>query len=139
VTYQSGLPLALTQATNFNAFAGFGSQRPNLVGDVNAVAGGPSTAQWFNTKAFQTAPQFTIGAASRNPVRGPGYRNVDFALSRRFQLRERLSFEFRAEVFNLTNTPPLGNPAVELGNADFGSITSAGDPRVVQLGLKLKF
>ena len=139
VTYQSGLPLALTQATNFNAFAGFGSQRPNLVGDVNAVPGGRSAAQWFNTKAFQIAPQFTIGTASRNPVRGPGYRNVDFALSRTFQLVERSSFEFRAEVFNLTNTPPLGNPATILGNADFGSITSAGDPRVIQLGLKLKF
>ncbi|HUQ90280.1 MAG TPA: hypothetical protein VM120_01285, partial [Bryobacteraceae bacterium] len=139
VTYQSGLPLALTQATNFNAFAGFGSQRPNVVGDVNALPGGRSTAQWFNTKAFQTAPQFTIGTASRNPVRGPAYRNVDFALSRSFQLPERLSFEFRAEVFNLTNTPPLGNPATILGNADFGSITSAGDPRVIQLGLKLKF
>lgn len=139
VTYQSGLPLALTQATNFNAFAGFGAQRPNLAGDVNAVPGGPSTAQWFNTKAFRTAPQFEIGTASRNPVRGPGYRNTDFALSRSFQLPERLSFEFRAEVFNLTNTPPLGNPAVVLGNADFGSITSAGDPRIVQFGLKLKF
>jgi hypothetical protein len=138
-TYQSGLPLALTQATNFNAFAGFGSQRPNVAGDVNTVAGGRSAAQWFNTKAFQAAAQFTIGTASRNPVRGPGYRNTDFALSRSFQLPERLSFEFRAEVFNLTNTPPLGNPATILGNADFGSIMSAGDPRVVQLCLKLKF
>ena len=47
--------------------------------------------------------------------------------------------DVRAEVFNLTNTPPTGNPALILGNADFGSITRAGDPRVFQLGIKLKF
>jgi len=39
----------------------------------------------------------------------------------------------------LTNTPPLGNPNGVLGNAAFGTITSAGDPRVIQFGLKLNF
>lgn len=47
--------------------------------------------------------------------------------------------EFRAEAFNLTNTPPLGAPNGVLGSPGFGSITSAGDPRVVQLGLKVTF
>lgn len=32
-TLQSGVPLAVTQITNFNAFAGFGTQRPNLMRD----------------------------------------------------------------------------------------------------------
>lgn len=139
VTLQSGLPLAVSQATNFNAFAGFGVQRPNLVGDPNQVPGGRSTAQWFNTSAFQMAPQFTIGTASRNPVRGPSYRNMDLALIKRTAIREEMNVEFRAEVFNFTNTPPLGAPAVVLGNAGFGSITSAGDPRVIQLALKFNF
>jgi hypothetical protein len=43
------------------------------------------------------------------------------------------------EIFNLTNTPPLGNPNGVLGNEAFGTITSAGDPRVIQFGLKLNF
>ena len=54
-------------------------------------------------------------------------------------LLEGLTLEFRAEAFNLTNTPPLGAPNGVLGSPGFGSITSAGDPRVVQLGLKVIF
>ena len=38
VTLQSGVPVAVTQTTNFNAFAGFGVQRPNLVGDPELPA-----------------------------------------------------------------------------------------------------
>jgi hypothetical protein len=138
LSLQSGLPLAVSQATNFNAFAGFGVQRPNRVS--NPENGAPrTTAQWFNTSAFQTAPQFTLGSSSRNPVRGPAYRNTAIALIKRTPVRERMNLELRAEVFNLTNTPPLGAPAVVQGAAGFGSITSAGDPRVVQLALKLNF
>ena len=84
-------------------------------------------------------PQFTIGNASRNRVRGSHYRNLDMALIKRVHFGEGRSFEFRAEVFNLTNTPPLGVPNTVVGSAGFGSITSAGDPRVIQLGAKLNF
>ena len=95
--------------------------------------------RFFNTDAFQVAPQFIVGNSSRNPVRGPDFRNADVALSKRTYLRERMNLEFRAEVFNLTNTPPLGAPNIVLGSAGFGSITSAGDPRVIQFALKLNF
>ena len=54
-------------------------------------------------------------------------------------LGTRASFELRLEAFNLLNTPQLGTPAGVLGAANFGSITTAGDPRVLQLGLKLLF
>ena len=93
---------------------------------------------WFNTAAFATAPQFTLGTASRNPVRGPSYRNVDLAVTRRIPARVG-TFEARAEIFNLLNTTPLGAPAAVLGAANFGTITTAGDPRVVQLALKFLF
>jgi hypothetical protein len=137
ISIQSGIPLAVTQATNFNAFAGFGIQRPDRVG--NPVLDNPSTAMWFDTAAFQTAPQFTIGTSTRNPVRGPGVRNMDLALVRQTKLQENVNMEFRAEFFNFTNTPLLSAPAVVLGNAGFGSITSAGDPRVIQCAMKLTF
>ncbi|MFB3920150.1 MAG: TonB-dependent receptor domain-containing protein [Terriglobia bacterium] len=139
LSLQSGLPLAVTQATNFNSFAGFGTQRPNRLADPVVSASRASTAEWFNTGAFAVAPQFTLGTSSRNPVRGPGYRNLDFALLKRTSVTERVDLQFRAEVFNLTNTPLLGAPNVVLGTPGFGSITSAGDPRVIQIGLKLEF
>lgn len=139
VTVQSGLPLAVTQATNFNAFAGFGTQRPNRVANPDLPSSQQSTAKFFDTDASQVAPQFTIGSSSRNPARGPNYRNTDLALIKRTYIGERMNVEFRAEAFNLTNTPPPGAPNVVLGTPGFASITSAGDPRVIQLALKLNF
>ncbi len=138
-TLQSGIPLAVTQQTNFNAFAGFGAQRPNLVGDPELPSSERSTAQWFDTSAFAVAPQFTLGSSSRNPVRGPGYRNLDLAFIRRVELKADWHLEVRVEIFNVTNTPPLGAPNTVFGNPAFGTIATAGDPRVVQLGLKLNF
>src|SRR6185369_7338094 len=82
VTLQSGIPIAVTQTTNVNAFAGFGVQRPNQIADPTLPAAQRSPSQWFNTAAFTAAPQFTLGSASRNPVRGPAYREVDLALMR---------------------------------------------------------
>jgi hypothetical protein len=139
IQLQSGLPLAVTQLTNFNAFAGFGTQRPNLTADPNLASSERTTARFFNTSAFTIAQQFTLGNSSRNPVRGPQYRNADIALIKRTYFGENTNIEFRAEAFNVTNTPPLGAPATVAGAAGFGSITSAGDPRVLQFGLKVNF
>ena len=137
VLLQSGMPFATTQSTNFNAFAGFGVQRPNVVASFDLPADQRNPSKWFNTAAFQTAPQFTLGNASRNPVRGPHYRDGDIAFIKHIRLRERLDLEFRAEIFNLTNTPAFGQPNGVLGNAAFGTIVStAADPRVIQFGLK---
>jgi hypothetical protein len=139
VTLQSGIPIAVTQATNFNAFAGFGVQRPNISGDPTLPADQRTAAQWFNTSVFSVAPQFTLGSASRNPVRGPSYRDVDFALMRRIPISAGQAIEIRAEAFNLLNTINLGSPNAVVGAANFGTITTALDPRVVQLAVKLIF
>jgi hypothetical protein len=61
------------------------------------------------------------------------------ALSRRVPVTAGAAIELRAEAFNLLNTSPLGNPNGVAGSAAFGSITTAGDPRVVQLAVKLLF
>ena len=71
-------------------------------------------------------------------MRGPGYRNLDVALSRRVALGKP-SLEVRVEAFNVTNTPPLGAPNGTFGSAAFGTNTSAGDPRVFQLALRVLF
>ena len=139
VTLQSGIPLAMTQVTNFNSFAGFGTQRPNRIADPDLPTSQQTTGQFFNTAAFKVAPQFTLGNSSRNPVRGPHYHDADLAIIRHVVFDESKSLQLRAEFFNLTNTPPLGAPNVVVGSAGFGSIISAGDPRVIQVGLKFEF
>lgn len=138
-TLQSGVPLAVTQVTNFNAFAGFGTQRPNIIRNPTLPPRERTADRWFDTSAFAIAPQFTLGNSSRNPVRGPRYRNIDLAIARRTRTAGRVSLEARAEVFNLLNTPAFGAPNTVVGSAAFGTITSAGDPRVVQIAAKLVF
>jgi hypothetical protein len=139
LTLQSGVPIAVAQGTNSNAFAGFGTQRPNLSGNPTLPSDERSVSGWFDTAVFTAAPQFTLGNSSRNPVRGPGYRNLDLALMRRIRLSTGTNLEIRAEAFNVTNTPPLGAPNGTFGAAAFGTITSAGDPRVIQLAVKVIF
>ena len=133
------MPVAIAQTTDNNAFAGFGTQRPNLIGDPELPSDERSVSRWFNTATFQAAPAFTIGTSSRNPVRGPGFKSLDLALIRRVAISANQAFEFRAEAFNVTNTPPFGAPNTTVGSAAFGTITTAGDPRVIQLALKFIF
>ena len=135
---QSGMPVTVTQATNNNAFAGFSLQRPNIVGNPSLPPGQRTPAHYFNTAAFAMAPQFVIGTASRNPVRGPAYRDLDFALVKNTKLFRETDLQFRAEMFNITNTPAFSQPNGSYGSTAFGSITSTTtDPRVVQLALRL--
>ncbi len=139
MSLQSGMPVTITQATNNNSFAGFALQRPNLVGKPALSPGQRTPGHYFNTSAFATAPQFTIGDASRNPVRGPAYRDLDIALVKHVLLYRETGMEFRAELFNATNTPGYAQPNGSFGTPAFGSITStATDPRVIQLALRLR-
>ncbi len=134
---QSGMPVTVTQATNNNAFAGFSLQRPNIVANPH-LASGRSPAKFFNTAAFATAPQFAIGTASRNPVRGPSYRDLDVALVKHTAVSERTKVEFRAELFNVLNLAAFSQPNGSFGAAAFGTITSTTtDPRVVQFAVRV--
>jgi hypothetical protein len=135
---QSGMPVTVTQATNNNAFAGFALQRPNLIVNPSLSPDLRNPGHFFNTAAFATAPQFVIGNASRNPVRGPAYRDLDLALVKQTHLAEKASLEFRAEIFDITNTPAFAQPNGNFGSAAFGSITATTtDPRVLQFALRL--
>jgi len=135
---QAGDTVVVTQGTNNNSSLGYYIQRPNRAADPNTFAA-RSAAQWFNTAAFTVAPQFTLGNSPRNPVRGPGLQDADLMLGKTFRFRERTSVEFRAEVFNVSNTPPLNDPNGSFGTAAFGTITSAGNPRVFEIAGKVHF
>jgi hypothetical protein len=138
MTLQSGMPVTVTQATNNNAFAGIALQRPNIVANPSLSPELRQPSHYFNTAAFTTAPQFTFGNASRNPVRGPAYRDLDMALVKHTHVGEKTDAEFRAEVFNVTNTPAFAQPNGSFGSAAFGSITSTStEQRVVQFALRL--
>ena len=135
---QSGMPVTVVQANNLNSFAGFVLQRPNVTEPTALPAGQRTTAHFFRTAAFSAAPEFTLGNASRNPARGPAYRDLDVAAVKHTAIAERFDLELRAEVFDITNTPAFGQPNGSFGAAAFGSITSTvADPRVIQFALRL--
>jgi hypothetical protein len=134
---QSGMPVVVTQGTNNLAYAGFVIQRPNLVRNPALPNDQRTPAQFFDTTAFQNAGN-AIGNASRDPVRGPAFRDLDMALVKHTSLPRSTDLELRAEVFNVTNTPAFSQPNGSFGTTAFGSITSTTtDPRVIQLALRL--
>jgi Carboxypeptidase regulatory-like domain len=92
---------------------------------------------WFNTDPTQigTIP-FTYGNISRNFLRGPGVVDFDMSFVKNFRLAESKMFEFRAEFFNMFNTPAFGQPVGTVGSPFFGEIQSAGPARQIQFGLK---
>jgi hypothetical protein len=70
---------------------------------------------------------------------GPGVANLDISLLKDTNLTERFRLQFRAECFNLTNTPIFAEPDANVNSLAFGRISTAADPRRLQLGLKLIF
>jgi hypothetical protein len=60
-------------------------------------------------------------------------------LGKTFRISERVNLEFRAEAFNISNTPPLNDPNGSFGAAAFGTITTAGNPRVLEFAAKIHF
>ena len=82
------------------------------------------------------------GNQERNALRGPSFRTLNLGVSKNFSLAERLRTQFRAEMFNLTNTPQFNTPNVDLNNASaFGTFqgTRLATNRQIQLGLRLSF
>jgi hypothetical protein len=81
-----------------------------------------------------------FGNTGRNILSGPPQRNVDFAVSKRFAIREPLNAEFRSEFFNVFNMVSFANPASNIAASNFGVIgATVGNPRVIQFALKLIF
>jgi hypothetical protein len=129
-----------------NTLTGGGLDRPNVVGNLS-VPGDRSRADqiahWFNPAAFVAPPTGVFGNAGRNFAYGPGSANVDVGLFKSFTNPKgdrwgRL--QFRAEIFNVLNQVNLWQPTTTLNaGANFGRITSAGSPRIVQFGLKYLF
>lgn len=140
LTLASGVPLVFGTAAN-TSFTFGGGQHPDVVGDP-VLSSGKSIYRWFNTAAFAQPANFTSGNLSRTytGVRTDRARNLDFSLFKNFGLTERFKLQFRAEAFNVTNTPVFGAPGTTVNGVNFGVITGQSNvPRNIQLALKLLF
>ena len=140
----SGRRLNVT-LTSDPARTGIANQRPNLV--LDDPYGDKSYTNYLNRAAFAEPALGTLGNLQRNGIVGPGTKVVDVALVRLFRLGGTHTVEARAEAFNAFNwfnpsTNPLtfnNSPVVNLNNVQFGRITAADDPRILQFAVKYSF
>ena len=121
-----------------------GPDRPGQLFD--ARLGHPTLAHYFNTAAFAPQPLGTIGTTQRDALFGPHYRHVDLSLFKDFGLTERVNLQFRAETYNVSNTPSYqildGSGSVQVGSSSFGTVQNTDsnyNPRLYQFALKAQF
>ncbi len=127
------------------------ANRPNRVLGQPLRVPNPGFDQYFNPKAFEvppTVPNFrgapiqTFGNAGRSILRGPGSRNLDLSVFKNIRTSEKTSLQFRAEAFNISNTPTFQLPgartaALTVGDPAFGKLTGSQTVgRQIQFGLK---
>jgi hypothetical protein len=140
--FASGFPLRL-EAPNALATYGFSILNARVDNLANLAVSQRTPEAWFNTSAVGAPAPFTLGNAPRftSELRADGTHHADVTLAKNFPLTERLRMQFRAEAYNVTNTPQFSPPGLTIGNADFGQIngTRFNDRRNIQLGLKLLF
>jgi hypothetical protein len=139
VTFASGLPInpQLTGGQSSNGLAN-ATNRPDKVAPVSY----PHTAgQWFSTASFAAPAVGAWGDAGHNSLRGPSRQNWNLSMFKSFVISESRGsrFELRVESFNTWNHTEFNQVSNALGSSNFGQVTSAFDPRVIQLGGKLYF
>jgi len=140
-TSKSGLPLSITGGGNTNEWGG--GQRPDQVGDPNAIAkrgiGQGGQPAWFNTAAFQAPAPYSLGNTARYLpyLRAPKYNDWDASLQKIWELHEHLNLEGRAEFYNLANHPNFYTPDTGITDGNYGQISQAFDAREIQFAMKL--
>ena len=138
-TAQTGIPFNVLISRD-QANIGRGNQRPNVVGTPSANCGSGHLVGCIDSSAFALPAQFTFGNAGRNILVGPGLVDADFSVFKEFPIKERLKFQFRAEMFNIFNHPNFGNPNTTWNTGSFGNITqTTTNNRDIQFGVKLVF
>jgi hypothetical protein len=139
MNFQSGSPDHMSAPGN--GF-GFAWQAPNIANAANVSLPNPTVQEWFNTSALTAPPAYTIGTAPRRieQLRQDGVHAADVSIMKNFMIREPLKLQFRAEFFNISNTPQFSAPNTSVGSSTFGQVTSLWNtPRDVQFGLRLDF
>jgi hypothetical protein len=143
----NGTPFTVT-ASSSSLNAPDETQTADQVDPVVAKLGGiGSSSPYYNPAAFAAVTAVRYGTSGRNILRGPGLVNVDTALFRNFQVKERWHIQLRGEAYNLSNTPHFNNPSANVSSGGFMTITSAlsrasnveGGERQFRVALRIRF
>jgi hypothetical protein len=140
--FSTGFPVYIHQSQGDYSLIGESStDTPNLVGPVQTQdprrsgPNGPNT--YFFPGSFTSEQLGQFGTASRRFFHGPGILNTDISIAKDTHLNERFELELRADWFNIFNHAQFNNPVGDYSASNFGEVTSARDPRIGQLSLKV--
>jgi hypothetical protein len=140
--YQSGAPFTVRSGVD-NSRTALGQDRAKLTGASQEAPAGADKRVWFNSAAFAVNDVGTFGDVGRNTLYGPQLYSFDMGAFKNFRVTEQVGIQFRAEFFNIFNQVNFNNPNNTVNGGGFGTITSlnpaAGDPRIIQFGLKVAF
>ena len=135
---QSGQPLTPTGTVVTGPLSV--TRRGNYVAGQSINFSNPSPTQWFNTNAFTLASPTALGTAGTGCILGPAWYTWDFSMRKTFKLpREGMTFGFQADAFNAFNRANWQNPNTTIGNASFGKVSQANNPRNIQFALRFGF
>jgi outer membrane receptor protein involved in Fe transport len=146
-TLSSGTWYTVTDS-NANFANSDGQQRPDFVPGQKASGKPCAAGTFFNTCAFQDPAFGSFGDVTLNTVNGPGVKNWDISLLKTLPVGEARRFELRGEFYNALNHPNFlfaapgpqnSNNATTFGSTNFGVVTAARDPRLIQIGLKFYY
>ncbi|GGG92258.1 hypothetical protein GCM10011586_03670 [Silvibacterium dinghuense] len=156
LTFHGGLPFSVYSSSDTSG-TDDGNQRANYVTGVNPYAGyrkGAVNANWLNPNAFVDASAGTWGDTRRNAYYGPGYNDVDLSVFKNTRIGEKITTQFRVEMFNVFNHTNYASPAsinpsyttdtslqltTTIGNYNGAPGIGAGEPFNTQLALKIIF
>jgi hypothetical protein len=129
---ESGFALTPGMSTSANGEA----TRPDSLGHENKVG---KVSEWFNTANYTQPPYGFYGTASPGSIRGPAEFTGNTALYKTFPVGEKVNLQFRAEAFNIANHPSYAAVSTNYGAGNFGAVTSALDPRILEFALRASF
>jgi len=141
--HASGYPVTILSGVD-NSLSGEGYDYADVVPNTGwKLTGGRSRGQevkqWFNPQAFTVNAVGTYGDAARNIVRGPGGLTWDVSLFRDFHLWERVRLQYRLDGSNILNHPVLTSVSNTVTSSNFGAATGTGNPRILQMALRVIF
>ncbi|HVW85509.1 MAG TPA: hypothetical protein VHB50_12555, partial [Bryobacteraceae bacterium] len=142
--WHTGVPFSLGEGDQADLGNNFDNPRPDIISGCNIYAN-QNVHQWYNPACFAPSAFGTVGNLGRNVLVGPGYVDTDLGVLKNTRINERMSLQFRAELFNLFNHANFNVPVTSVfskstPNPTAGQITSiVGNARQTQFSLKLLF
>ena len=137
-TFSNGLPIFITVPNRTGS--PFVGHRPNRTCSGNLDGADlRRSLQFIDTTCFHNTERGFFGNSERAPISGPGRNNFDIGIEKEFPVSESKFFQLRVEMFNAFNHAQFRNPNGRVGNRNFGLVSGARQPRLVQMGLKFVF